>query len=240
MQLHTAIGQIEEAFGQAYNETLVYKFGKAHPELSRAGIRFLTTKRTPAGHAAMVKQLVTRPCNCRLCELSSKIGYSVGDGKQIVGQAVTFLANLINGQLEKLHQHKFRSEHAGKGSSAQSWPQRPDDLLPFGVKDSIEALSQWVSGDVGCEPAIFTLTGKLSTFYQPFAKAVLSPPFTLALKLPIQHLENAMNRRPDSQLTTEENAKQFVTEARGVVSLFNSFGVVDQSALNAGLFPMGE
>lgn len=238
-QLRMAVGQIEEAFEQR-NEIMVYKIGKTYPELSRAGIRFLTMNRSPAEHAGMVEHLVTRPCNCHFCETAARVGYVPGNGKQIIAQTVLCLANLINGQIEKLHQHKFRTEHANKEAGSQPWPQGPDDLLPFGVKNSVEALIQWVSGDFKCEASIFTLTGKLATFYEPFAKEVLAPPFTLALKQPIRHLDRIMKRQPDPELTLEENATQFVTEARGVVSLFNSLGMVDKGGLDTALFPMGE
>ncbi|KAJ3538246.1 hypothetical protein NMY22_g5245 [Coprinellus aureogranulatus] len=238
-QLRMAVSQIEEAYDVS-NEVLVYKLGRAHPELLRAGMKFLTTKRSPAEHKAMLKHLVFRPCSCHCCVVAARVGFSLDDGMAIMEQTVRVMVNLLNGQIDKLHQHKFRSAHTDKPADAQFWPQGPNDLLPSGVKDSIDAFIQWANGDVDCDPAIFTLVGKLSTFYEPFAKAVLAPPFSLALKAPIQSLERAMKRKPNPTLTPQENAALFVRDARGVTSLFNSFYIAGKDAFDDGLFPMGE
>jgi hypothetical protein len=63
--------------------------------------------------------------------MTANIGHSVGDGTQILARMVTLVINLLNGQIDGLHQHKFRSEHSDKGAGSQLWPQGPDDLLPF-------------------------------------------------------------------------------------------------------------
>lgn len=84
------------------------------------------------------------------------------------------------------------------------------------------------------------LSGKLSVFYAPLAKSVLSAPYALALKVPIQFLERNMKKRRDPTLSPQEDALTFVNKARGVVSLFNLLDIAGGPALSNALFPMGE
>jgi len=87
--------------------------------------------------------------------------------------------------LSGLSQHKFRTGNSTDGE--QPWPQGPKDLLPFGPKDSVAGLDLWVVRPPNGY-TIFSLAGRLATFYAPFATEIFRN-FTFTLVRPCQHLE---------------------------------------------------
>ena len=103
----------------------------------------------------------------------------------LIFDAVATVTRCIILALSELTQHKFRSGNSS--DDEQPWPQGPEDLLPFGPKDSIAGLELWVAR----QPQgyiIFKLAGRLARFYSPFGAEVLRNS-KFALDWPCQHLE---------------------------------------------------
>jgi len=112
-----------------------------------------------------------------------RVSYRLSD---LIFDAVATVTHCIILALE-LTQHKFRT---GCSSNEQPWPQGPEDLLPFGPKDSVAGLELWVAGPPQGY-IIFELAGRLARFYSPFGAEVIRNP-NFARDRPCQHLKSAI------------------------------------------------
>ncbi|KAF8953129.1 hypothetical protein BDZ97DRAFT_1873937 [Flammula alnicola] len=198
IRLSLAADRIDQALEACTSISEKTKIVKSYPELLRAGIKFLTFKQPPANHVTMVNHLTTCRCDfgqTGMRRLHKPSRYRIDgrvrvDGVTLIFDAVATVSNCLILSLADLTQHKFRTGNANTGE--QRWPQRPEDLLPNGPKDSLVGLEHWVATPrLGY--IIFKLAGRLALFYVPFAREVFqSPNFTFALARPVQHLEEAV------------------------------------------------
>ncbi|KAF7984174.1 hypothetical protein HWV62_16854 [Athelia sp. TMB] len=199
LRLGVAADVIDQAFEACTSIAAKTKLAKSHPELLRAGIQFLTFKQQPPEHMAMMNQLTACSCDFRqtgMRQLHKPSRYRPDGRTQIDKTSLLFdvvatVSNCLIFALADLTQHKFRTANTNKAGDL-NWPQGPEDLLPFGPKDSLVGLELWVAG-APLGYSIFKLIGHLSLFYVPFAQEVFkSPNFTMPLVRPIQHLEEAV------------------------------------------------
>lgn len=188
-----AAGVIDRAISACDSLSAKIKLAKSHPEFLRAGIKFLTLKRSPNDFVTMMNRLVQCRCDFGQTGMQHLHAHSgcrthgrLSDGdSDFVFDAVTTVIQCIILALSGLSQHKFR---AGNSSGdEQPWPQGPEDLLPFGPKDSVAGLDLWVVL-LPHGYTIFSLAGRLATFYAPFAVEIFQN-FTFALLRPFQHLK---------------------------------------------------
>jgi hypothetical protein len=198
MRLSIAADHIDQALEACTSIAEKTKIAKSYPELLRAGIKFLTFKQSPPDHMAMVNRLIACHCDFNqiwMRNLHNPNRYRIDGRIQVntticVFDAVTTVSNCLILALADLTQHKFRS---GKANTCeQPWPQGPEDLLPPGPKDSLVGLELWVAA-APLGYIVFKLAGHLARFYVPFAREVFqSPHFTIALRRPVVHLEEAV------------------------------------------------
>lgn len=194
-KLSIAVGNIHKALDSCTSIATKVKIAKSHPEFLRAGIRFLTFKQSVPDQRKMMDHLSTCHCNPDKRCLYNPARYKTRQQNPIFAYEYLFdmvyiVATCLLLVINDLTQHKFRSGTVITGE--KRWPQGPDDLLPYGPKDSVLGLELWVSiPPLGY--ILFRLAGRLALCHVPFAREVFRPPkYTFTLVLPFQHLLAAL------------------------------------------------
>ncbi|RXW24380.1 hypothetical protein EST38_g1463 [Candolleomyces aberdarensis] len=232
-QVRAALRRIDDACGPSLATRT--KFAKSQPQLLRAAIGFLTLKKSPVERAAIMQSLAQ--CHCPECLMFMALEYTEDAPDEafvlnpkfmtlFIGTFTTLLS-LVLGDLTR---GRFRNRKSDKPADAQPWPLGPDDLLPYGMKASVEAFSGWAGGNYGFEPHVLQFVGKVASFYLPFCQEVVRPPYKLSAILPLQQLENAMKRYADPSLgEITERATEFESEVRLASNILQDIGLISQS-----------
>jgi len=207
------------------------KLARSHPEFLRAGIKFLTLKRSPQDFEAMINRLVQ--CRCDFgqtgmrplhaptsCRTNGRVSDS---GSDLVFDAVATVIRCITLALSGLSQHKFRTGRST--DDEQPWPQGPKDLLPFGLKDSVAGLDLWVLRPPNGY-LIFSLAGRLATFYAPFATEIFQNS-TFALARPCQHLKAIIKFYHDGDSSPLARERFFTTPMGQILQFLDDLLQVD-------------
>lgn len=209
------------------------KFVKGHPAFLRAGIAFLTVKRTPREHLAMLNHLHS-PCRCNLsrdeiARLHTSPSDRMTTDRTIFDMVVTTVVNCLVLAIADLTQHKFR---AGKAKNSQQyWPHGPDDLLPNGLENSIAGLELWVAGPPQGY-AVFRLAGRLALFHVPFASELFKLEHNFTMHRPIQHIQKAIELFNDSSLSDSKPPEAFCQSVKTIVQFFADLMRCDTARFN--------
>ena len=226
-----AMHRINEACGDDASPATKKKIAKSLPQMMRAAIRFLTLKQTTEEHDTLIQHLTE--CQCLICRTArSEISQEAFDSEYL-HHTIRSLCRLLMAVLAEMPQTKFRSEKTGRSSSAQPWPQDPDDLLPYGVEDSVEGLALWLGGEYGFEPELFYLAGRLGHFHLPFAREILRAPFKLSITLPLRQAEHWMDLHQSGKpydLSPEKRTQLFATRICDVLSFFQFLFLAEPGA----------
>jgi hypothetical protein len=201
IRLSIAADRIDQELEACTSTAAKTELAKSYPELLRAGIKFITFNRPPQDHVAMVNHLIMCRCDFQVSQTGMRRLHKPTrdriDGRVGVNvfvclfDVVATICNCLILALADLTQHKFRTGNIVTGE--QRWPQGPEDLFPYGPKDSVVGLEYWVTTKRSFGCIIFKLAGCLALFHVPFAQEVFqSPEFTFALALPVEHLEEAV------------------------------------------------
>jgi hypothetical protein len=174
-RLAIAADRIEQALEACDSFSEKTKLTKSHPALVREGNKFLTSKQSEQDLRMVIESL--KRCRCdfgqkgmrRLHTPSKGRTHSATDPQAQVFDALATVAKCVILALSGLTKHQFRSGNSTNGE--QRWPQGPEDLLPFGPKDSVAGLDLWVRGLPNAY-FIFELAGALALFYAPFGAEV--------------------------------------------------------------------
>lgn len=201
------------------------KLARSHPEFLRAGIKFLTLKRSPQDFEAMINHLVLCRCDFGQTEMkklhahtSCRTNGRVSDsGLDLVFDAVGTVIQCIILALSGLSQHKFRT--GTSTDDEQPWPQGPKDLLPFGLRDSVAGLDLWAVRPPNGYP-IFSLAGRLATFYAPFATEIFQNS-TFALARPCQHLKAIIKIYHDGDSSPLARKRFFTTPLNQILQFLD-------------------
>ena len=238
-----AADRIEQEL-EEFSNAAKTKFAKSHPELLRVGIKFLTFPQHPSDFVAMINHMTLCRCDFgqtgmrNLHKPSRRQVNGQGEVDQIVliFDAVTTISNCLILALGDLTQHKFRNATA---TGEQNWPQGPDDLLPYGPKDSLIGLERWVaSRPFGY--IIFKLAGSLATFYVPFAQEVFrSPNLTFPLLRPIEHLESAVDFYDQGDSSSFAKTHFFTLPVRAIFTFFDNLVKHDTALFNQMILARG-
>ncbi|CAA7262393.1 unnamed protein product [Cyclocybe aegerita] len=204
VRMAVAADCINLAFEACTSVAAEAKLAKSHPELLRAGVKFLTHKQSPQDHCAMMNHLST--CRCDFNQPGMRRAHKPNrhrpDGRievcsmTLLFDAMSTICMCLVVALEERTQHKFYTGNAGNGEKL--WPQGPEDLLPEGPKDAVLGLELWVvDTSYGC--FIFKLASRLALFYKPFAREAFQAwDFPFALVRPSLHLQEAVKFYDDS------------------------------------------
>ncbi|KAG5651790.1 hypothetical protein H0H81_007402 [Sphagnurus paluster] len=245
MRLSLAADRIDQELEACTSIAAKTKFAKCHPEFLRAGIKFLTFKQPPSDHMAMINHLT--PCHCNFAEAGMRSLHKPSryrlDGRIEIGlvtlvfDAVATLSNCLILVLNDLTPHRFRDGNTTTGE--QNWPQGPEDLLPYGPKDSLIGLELWVAGPpLGY--IIFKLAGSLAVFYAPFAREVFqSPQFTFAFARPIKHLEAAVDFYNEGDSSSLARTHFFTYPVKTIFEFFDHLGHCDRPQFNIMIVARG-
>ena len=231
IRMGIAADRIDQALETCDSVSAKTKLAKSHPEFLRAGIKFLTFNQSPEEIETMLEHLI--PCRCdfgqkgmRRLHTPRRGGTLSANGLDLLFDAVTAVAQCITLALSELTKHKFRTGKSSNGE--QSWPQGPEDLLPFGPKDSVAGLELWVAGPPGTGCTIFKLAGRLATFYAPFAVEVFQyPHFTFPLVRPCHRLKDAITFYHEGDSSPLARDRFFTYPINAIFRFFDNLSDVD-------------
>lgn len=134
--------------------------------------------------------------------------------------AVFIVCRLIAIALEGTTKSKFKGSQPVNLSIDAPWPASPEDLLPYGISDSIAGLELWEEQPGG--ESIFGLAGAMVQFYQPFADAFFQQPdYDFILRRPLRQLGTAMDAY-QSNTGNKTSASQFEHIAGAVTSFLGA------------------
>ncbi|RDB20376.1 hypothetical protein Hypma_012670 [Hypsizygus marmoreus] len=237
MRVSLAADRIDQELEACTSIAAKTKIANSHPEFLRAGIKFLTFTQPPSDHMAMINHLTRCRCDfgqAGMRNLHKPSRYRLDGRVQIdsftlIFDAVATLSNCLILALADLTQHKFRNANA---SGEQNWPQEPDDLLPYGPKDSLIGLELWVAAPpLGY--IIFKLAGSLALFYIPFAREVFqSPKFTFAFARPIEHLKEAIKYYDEGDSSSLARTHFLTYPVRTIFEFFDNLHHCDNPQFN--------
>ncbi|TEB29026.1 hypothetical protein FA13DRAFT_685774 [Coprinellus micaceus] len=154
LRMRAAADRLErELYGTRQREgaTITARIIKTYPWFGRAGIRFLTEKRSPAAHQAMIDHLSN--CRCPQSDVMTALHTptfprdrqqgsepETGPPHLFVMDAVETVCTVLSLALREMTQGKYRIQRIDATPNTQPWPHSPEDLLPFGCDASIEGL----------------------------------------------------------------------------------------------------
>jgi hypothetical protein len=167
------------------------KLAKSQPQLIRAIIGFLTRKRTPSDFSKLMEHC-TRPCHqCK--EEEDYPGPELQKRTDLYALTGTIWLSIqmLEMALTGMTKGGFRSVHSSQSGDSQPWPLSPEDLLPFGIKDSMNMLGAWAASEIGGYK-IWTFAAALARFYDPFADAAIDAP-DFAFRRPLTMLTSMMD-----------------------------------------------
>jgi len=200
LRINLAADRINEELDECTSFGDKLKIVKSHPEFLRNGIRFLTNPQSPEDHMAMMNYLMECRCDMKTTKMKKlhktnrprPDGQTRVTGSTLLFDAVSTLCNCISLNLAELTRNRFRSPSSKGHSGEKSWPQDPDDLLPYGPKDSLIGMEVWVACEnLGCD--MFMLAGSIVQFYAPFAKEIFQLyEYTFAFGRTVMHLKEAV------------------------------------------------
>ncbi|KAF6754145.1 hypothetical protein DFP72DRAFT_813565 [Ephemerocybe angulata] len=261
VRMRVVADRLDDAYMACTSPIAQLKLAKSYPKLSRATVRFLTTKRSPSEHKELIEHLSKCRCplyhpgmallhNFELCLRDKIRGKSIRDTHMIL-QIIRILLKLITTNLTDLARHKFRSKDPAKPASQQPWPHSGEDLLPFGVADSVDGLTLWALEPDGGH-YIYQLAAALGALNGAFLEAMIRPPdYTFAIREPLKHLEAEMAPYVKTSVPADlrvhlktillGDALQDITVFYGVLISHNHSGrvtkmLVDTSALSVPVF----
>jgi hypothetical protein len=222
------------------------KFAKSYPELLRAGIKFLTCNQSPDKHVAMINHLGA--CRCDIGQTIMRRLHKPGryriDGRVkinppvLIYDAVATISNLIILNLSERTQHKFRTGNANNGEHC--WPKGPEDLLPYGPKDSVAGLEHWAASPPNGY-IIFKLAGCLASFHVPFAKEIFQyPVFSFPLARPCQHLEAATKFYDQGDSSPLARTHFFTYPVMTIFQFFDDLSLLDTPQYNMMITVRGD
>lgn len=222
-RMRVAVVRVEDELVARESMNDKVKFAKSIPKLLRSSIRFLTRPLPRAEYVAMIDYVLRCRCNrndpkIRALHhpgLHSPDGSICSEDMISLRTTVQIIVQLIGFALSGMTKNKFRSlEGSLSESSIKPWPYDVDDLLPYGLKDSIAALTLWERQAGGFH--IFRLATSLGTFYQPFMDALVrDPKYEFALLRPLSMVSDALGwfeADPAKYSTQEGNADNIVCD----------------------------
>ncbi|TEB29011.1 hypothetical protein FA13DRAFT_685155 [Coprinellus micaceus] len=149
-RLHVAVERVQDE-GLSLSTAKAIKLAKSHPVFLRASIRLLTRKRTLAEFSHLINHLLL--CSCDFSVPGMFIlhmptpEWHIPDSTvfpsdlSALNQTLWLGMEFIRTTLSSMTTNKFRNiDPKVQGADCQPWPLKPDDLLPFGIQESIDAL----------------------------------------------------------------------------------------------------
>jgi len=244
IRMGIAADRIDQALEACDSVSAKTKLAKSHPEFLRAGVKFLTFDQSHEDLVTMLERLI--PCRCdfgqkgmRRLHTPRRGGTLSPNDLDLLFDAVTAVAQCIILALSELTKHKFRTGKSSNGE--QPWPQGPEDLLPFGPKDSVAGLELWVAGPPGSGCTIFKLAGCLAMFYAPFAVEVFQyPHFTFPLVRPCQRLKDAITFYHEGDSSPLARDRFFTDPIYTIFHFFDDLSEVDTQRFNLMIVARGD
>jgi hypothetical protein len=140
-RMHVAAMRMDQGLKGSTGDRMT--FASSFPQFLRAGIRFLTTKRTRTEHYMMCHQLCK--CHCDYSELGHLHAPTDPDAagteethiseRIFLGSALNTVISFIHIALASLPRHEFRKKP--KDGRVAPWPMSKEDLFPFTLEDTI-------------------------------------------------------------------------------------------------------
>lgn len=226
-----AADRIEQALEACDSVSAKTKLIKSHPEFLRQGIKFLTFKQSQQDFLTMIERLARCRCDFgqkgmrRLHNPSRGRTLSAREPKRQFFLAMATVSRCIVLVLSELTKHKFRTGNSSNGE--QPWPLGPEDLLPFGPKDSVAGLGIWVAGMPDAY-FLFELAGCLASFYAPFGAEVFQyPHFTISMIWPCRHLNSAIKFYQEGNSSLLARERFFTSRIETIFRFFDYLFEID-------------
>lgn len=202
-----ACEQISTEWQGITSEARKLKMAKSHPQLLRAAIRFMTLDLSSAQRTEILKAIT----KCQICQACRELPLRdacPGAAEELRNHAfhaivyppVWAATQFLTCVLSALTQGKFRNRKEytpSRDPEAQPWPLSVEDFLPNGLKTSVNALAFWAkpeyAGGTKAVNPMLRFAAALTTFYPPFGRELVKPPYTLLLKIPMQYFNDCLN-----------------------------------------------
>ena len=245
-RMSIAADRINQALEACDSLSAKIKLAKSHPEFLRAGIKFLTFKHSPQDFVTMMDRLIQCRCDfrqkgMRWLHTPSRCrtdGLSTASGTDLVFDAVATVIQCVILALSELTQHKFRTGNSS--DDERPWPQGPEDLLPFGPKDSVDGLELWAA-QVPNGYSIFELAGHLASFYGPFGVEVFQyPNYTFPLARTFQHLRAAITFYHEGDSSPLAREHFFTLPIITIFQFFDALFSIDLNHFKKMIFLRGD
>jgi len=187
-KLNNAIDCVNEGLkGDRRDVESQAKFASQQSELLRAAVYFITRCRTLSEHQEMLSRFPACRCNMNLKRVrdlhkccARRLSYFGIPAKAdimsglptvppaaVISKMADLMVDALCLALVKMTPNRFHT---------QKWPQSPEDLLPFGIEQTINALRNWAIESPRLERSMaYRLAFVLSTVYDMFGHELCRP-----------------------------------------------------------------